>query len=66
VPQLSIPKFLPKRSGLQGADTQTCRRNKPQSETARLANQMAKGKVKNRNQGYLASSESRHTRKAKL
>jgi hypothetical protein len=43
---------------------QTCRRDKPQSETARPVNtrdnQVARGKSKNisnRNQGYLASSE---------
>jgi hypothetical protein len=45
-------------------DTKACRRDKPQSETARSANtrdnQMAKGKgknISNRNQDYLASSE---------
>ena len=44
--------------------TQTCRRDKPQSETARPANttdnqmERVKGKnISNRNQGYLASSE---------
>jgi hypothetical protein len=59
VPQLSIPKFLPERT-----DTQTCRRDKPQSLTARPAkirvNQMERGKgkkIRNRNQGYLAASE---------
>ena len=48
----------------RSTDTQACRRNKPQSETARPANsrdnQMVRGKGKNishRNQGYLASSE---------
>jgi hypothetical protein len=48
----------------KSTDRQTCRRNKPQSETAILANtrdnQMARGKgknISNRNQGYLASSE---------
>jgi hypothetical protein len=46
------------------ADTQACRRDKLQSETARPANtrdnQMVRGKgknISNRNQGYLASSE---------
>jgi hypothetical protein len=45
-------------------ETEGCRRDKPQSEIARIANtrnnQMAKGKGKNtsnRNQGYLESSE---------
>ena len=48
----------------RSTDIQACRRDKPQSETARPANttdnQMARGKSKNtsnRNQGYLASSE---------
>jgi hypothetical protein len=47
-----IPKFIP--------DTQVCRTNKPQSETARSSNtkdnETAKGKgknISNRNQGYL-------------
>jgi hypothetical protein len=62
MPQLSIPKFLPGRTGLLGQLTH--RRENPHSETARSANtrdsQMAKGKdknISNRNQGYLASSE---------
>ena len=45
-------------------DTQACRRRKPHSETARLANtrdnRMVRGKgknISNRNQGYLASPE---------
>jgi hypothetical protein len=58
-------QILPEESlSLRSAVTQACRRDKPQSETTRLANtrdiQMAKGKRKklnNRNQGYLASSE---------
>ena len=61
MPLLSIPKFLLERN----SDTQACRRDKPQSETARSANtrdnQMVRGKgknISNRNQGYLASSES--------
>jgi hypothetical protein len=48
----------------RSTDTRACRRDKPQSETARPANtrdnQVARGKGKNlsnRNQGYLASSE---------
>jgi hypothetical protein len=63
MPQPSIPKFISERNGLTG-DTQACRRDKPQSETARPANtrdnQMARGKGKNiskRNQGYLVSSK---------
>jgi hypothetical protein len=47
----------------RSSDTQACRRDKPQSETARPANtrdnQMARGKGKNtsnRNQGFLVSS----------
>jgi hypothetical protein len=62
VPQFSIPKFLLKRTGLPGVLTkQACRKDKPQSETARQANtrdnKMARGKdkeISNRNQGYLA------------
>jgi hypothetical protein len=49
---------------LRSTNTQACRRDKPQSETARLVNtkdnQMGKNKGKNksnRNQGYLASAE---------
>jgi hypothetical protein len=48
----------------RSADTQACRRDKPQSETARpdnsRDNQMVRGKgknISNRNQGYMASSE---------
>ena len=48
----------------RSTDIQACRRDKPQSETARPANtrdnQMARGKGKNiskRNQGYLVSSK---------
>jgi hypothetical protein len=55
VPQLSIPKFLPERTGLPGVLS---------GGTARPANtrgsQMARGKgkkINNRNQVYLASSE---------
>jgi hypothetical protein len=64
VPQLSISKFLPERTGLPEVLTQALRRDKPQSEAASPANirdnQMVRGKGKNiryRNQGYLASSE---------
>jgi hypothetical protein len=64
VPQLSIAKFLPERTGLPGVLIQTYRRDKPQSETARPANttdnqmERVKGKnISNRNQGYVASSE---------
>jgi hypothetical protein len=49
----------------RSTDTRACRREKQQSETARSANtrddQMSRGKgknINNRNQGYLASSES--------
>jgi hypothetical protein len=66
VPQLAIPKFFPERTGL--SEVLTCRLaggNKPQSERARPANtrnnQMVRGtgkNISNRNQGYLASSES--------
>jgi hypothetical protein len=62
VPQLSIPKFLPEITNLLG-DLQTCKRDKPQSGTARPAStrdiQMARGNgknISNRNQGYLALS----------
>jgi hypothetical protein len=48
----------------RSTETQACRRDRSQSETARPANtrdnQMARGKgrnISNRNQGYLASSE---------
>jgi cell division protein FtsI/penicillin-binding protein 2 len=62
VPQLSIHKFIVEITGLPNTDIQTCRRIKPQSETARPANnrdvQKARGKnISNRNQGCLASSE---------
>jgi hypothetical protein len=64
VPQLSIPKFLPGRTGLPGVLThRLTRRDKPPSETARPAtrdNQMVRSKCKNinnTNQGFLASSE---------
>jgi hypothetical protein len=60
--ELSIAKFLPKRTGLSGV--QSHRRDKPQSQTARPPNisdnQMARDKgknISNRNQGYLESSE---------
>jgi hypothetical protein len=63
VPQLSIPKFLPERTGLPGVLThRIARRTSHKSEIARPANtrdnHMAreKGKnISNRNQGYLAS-----------
>ena len=65
VPQLSIPKFLQERTGLPGVLTDRFAGDKPQSEIARPANtsdnQMPRGKgknISNRNQGYLASSES--------
>jgi hypothetical protein len=64
VPQRSIPKFILERTDLPGVLTQACRRDKPQSETARLANtrdnqmEIGKGKnISNRNQSYLRSSE---------
>jgi hypothetical protein len=66
VPQLSIPKFHPERACLPGdpGDTQAYKRDKPQSKTSRAIkttdNQITRGKCKtinNRNQGYLASSE---------
>jgi hypothetical protein len=48
----------------RSSNTQACRRDKPQSDTARPPNtrdnQMARGKgknISNRNKGYLASSE---------
>jgi hypothetical protein len=51
VPQLSILKFLPERTGLPGILTQSHMKDMPQSETARPANtrdnQMARGKGKN-------------------
>jgi hypothetical protein len=65
--QISIPKFFPpgEKWSPRSADTQAYRRDKPQSETERpentTENQMARGRhknISNRNQGYLASSES--------
>jgi hypothetical protein len=66
VPQLSIPKFCPERSGLSGVLTHkfvggTSHSQRQQDQLiAQITNQMVRGKCKNinhRNQGYLASSE---------
>jgi len=71
VPQLYVPRSHWKIVGLRSADTQGYRRDKPQSETGRLAktrdSKMAKGKhrkLSNRNQDYLALSETSSPRKA--
>jgi hypothetical protein len=66
VPQLFINKFLPERTSLPGVLTHRfAHRDKPQSKTAKPVkttdNHMVRdnGKnITNRNQGYLASSES--------
>ena len=66
MPQLSIPKSHQERTGLPGVLTHRLTGvYKPQSETERpentTENQMARGRhknISNRNQGYLASSES--------
>jgi hypothetical protein len=65
VPQLFISKLFPERTGLPGVqDTQACRRDKPQTETARPTNtrdnQTVRSKynnISNRNKGYLVTSE---------
>jgi hypothetical protein len=64
VPQLSIPKFLPERTGLQGVLTHRLARGTSNSKRATPANtrdiQMTRGKgknISNRNQGYLFLSE---------
>ena len=65
MPHHSITQISPRENwSPRSTDTQACRRNKPQSETARPTNtrdnDMARSKgrnISNRNQGYLASSE---------